>query len=526
MPKIVVFTDRLAYSICKGIIEIDRALPGVEWLVVLSSPRRKISRLVRNQWRNVRRNGWRWLTYQAAEVLKPPSGATRPVEAGAPGADYSRAALEALDRLEILPAEDLHAAATIATVEAFAPDLGLSLAAPILRRPLFSIPRLGTLNLHKGRLPDYRGMPPAFWELWNDEDSVGCTVHWVDDKLDTGPIVGERRVPRERFATLRALQMQLDEVGVELMKDAARAVFEGSASAKPQPAGGRTYLKPTLRQLAALDRKLRDASGERRAKPKDLVKHVAGKAAFPLWRTGLGKSLTPRITVLLYHRVSDEARDNLTVGVEQFDRQMRFVRTQCEPLTIEQVLSQDRITRTSRPRVCVTFDDGYLDNYTHAAPILLRHRVPAAFFVSTGIVATTRRFPHDVVRENPPIPVMSWDQLRAMHRQGFTIGSHSMSHIDCAAETANVVWNELVGSMDDLRRELGVTDTIFAYPYGGRQHMTAERLELVKRAGYVGCLSAYGGTNVRHVDPFNVLRRGIHWEFSDSAFALECLGLR
>ena len=51
-----------------------------------------------------------------------------------------------------------------------------------------------------------------------------------------------------------------------------------------------------------------------------------------------------------------------------------------------------------------------------------------------------------------------------------------------------------------------------------------QRLELVKDAGYAACLSAYGGTNISAVERFNVLRRGIHWEFSDRAFLYECLG--
>jgi peptidoglycan/xylan/chitin deacetylase (PgdA/CDA1 family) len=113
-----------------------------------------------------------------------------------------------------------------------------------------------------------------------------------------------------------------------------------------------------------------------------------------------------------------------------------------------------------------------------------------------------------------------------MRAAGFVIGSHSVSHIDCAAETQERVRSELEKSRADLQRELGLERVIFAYPYGGREHMTAERLELVKQAGYAGCLSAYGGTNVRAVSRFNVLRRGIHWEFSDRALLLECLGLR
>jgi hypothetical protein len=66
----------------------------------------------------------------------------------------------------------------------------------------------------------------------------------------------------------------------------------------------------------------------------------------------------------------------------------------------------------------------------------------------------------------------------------------------------------------------------FAYPYGGEHHMTPERLSDVQAAGYVGCLSAYGGSNIGSINPYNVLRRGIHWEFTEQAFLLECLGLR
>jgi peptidoglycan/xylan/chitin deacetylase (PgdA/CDA1 family) len=108
---------------------------------------------------------------------------------------------------------------------------------------------------------------------------------------------------------------------------------------------------------------------------------------------------------------------------------------------------------------------------------------------------------------------------------GFTIGSHSVTHIDCAAEPEERVRSELAESRDRLADELGIRDPIFGYPYGGRQHMTPQRLELVRQAGYSACLSAYGGSNVARVDRFNVLRRGIHWKFSDRAFLFECLGL-
>jgi peptidoglycan/xylan/chitin deacetylase (PgdA/CDA1 family) len=214
------------------------------------------------------------------------------------------------------------------------------------------------------------------------------------------------------------------------------------------------------------------------------------------------------------------------VGVEQFDRQMALLRAHCHVLTLDQVLATHEVLPSDRPLVAVTFDDGYLDNYTHAAPSLRRHGIPAAFFVSTGLIGQDRRFPHDVRRGNPLIPTMTWPQLREMRDQGFTIGSHSVSHIDCAAESEDIVVAELRESRERLQHELGLSDVVFAYPYGGRQHMTAQRLQCVKDAGYVGCLSAYGGSNIGRIDRYNVLRRGIHWEFTEQAFLFECLGLR
>jgi peptidoglycan/xylan/chitin deacetylase (PgdA/CDA1 family) len=525
--NIVVFTASPNYSVVKGIVEIERGWAGLSWLVLVHRPRKSLRLLMRNQWRNLRRNGWRWIVYQTQDIW------TRLREALDNGGAASRhagskptQALRALGNVRVLEVSDIHSPASIDAVKAFSPDLGLSLAAPILRKSLFGIPRLGTLNLHKGKLPDYRGMPPAFWELWNDENHVGCSIHWVDERLDTGGIVREARIDRQRYSSVRGLQLLLDEVGIGLLREAVGDVLHGTPTRRDQPAGGATYRKPTLAQVAALERKLQLAHGADRSLRNRFVKGVLPRLAFVasgFVRNGL---LKPRITVLLYHRVTDATRDNLTVGIEQFDRQMELVRKHCHVLSLDEVLRTRPIPRSKKPLVAITFDDGYLDNYEHAVPILLRHEIPAAFFVSTGIVAAGGSFPHDLARGNPPIPTMNWAQLRQMYRDGFLIGSHTVNHTDCAAAPQDVVWNELVASRDDLRRELGIEEPVFAYPYGGRENMTPERLALVKQAGYRGCLSAYGGSNIGAIDRYNVVRRGIHWEFPDQAFLFACTGLR
>lgn len=526
---IAVFTGDLGYWVRKGILDIDASVPGLRWLVVVHSPQRTVASVLRSQLRNLRRNGWRWIPHQVADVWhRIARSGSAPGDARYPGSSYDSDRFSAQRNMRILRVADIHGPETLREVEAFAPRLGLSLAAPVLRKSLFGIPKDGTLNLHKGRLPDYRGMPPAFWEFWNGEQEVGCTVHWVDERLDTGPVVLRDSVARETYSSVAGLKLRLDRIGVELMCRAVKNVLAGQPRTAAQSSGGTTYRKPTLRQVAELERRLRAGQPAGGSAVKRVAKDIAACAMYALWCIGAWRLLSPRVTVLLYHRVSDAARDNLTVGVEQFDRQMALLRRHCQVVSIEDIVDWSKIPRSSRPLVCVTFDDGYLDNFENAAPILERHQIPAAFYVSTGIVASERQFPHDIRRGNAPIPVMQWEQLRAMQAKGFSIGSHSVSHISCAQEPEDRVWEELVQSRDDLERELGTAPQriIFAYPYGGRQHMTAPRLELVRRAGYRACLSAYGGSNVGTVDPFNVLRRGINWQFSDAALLLECLGTR
>jgi peptidoglycan/xylan/chitin deacetylase (PgdA/CDA1 family) len=526
IKRIVVFTANWTYSVRKNIVLIDRALPGLTWLILLHSPKKTLRQTVRGQWRNLQRHGWRRLPALASAVrtrlLARPS---RPAPAQSPGGEYTTAALRACPNVRILEVPDIHAPEVLDEIRAFDPDLGLSLAAPLLRPPLFALPRLGTVNLHKGKVPDYRGMPPAFWEMWNEETSVGCTVHWVEEKLDTGPIAATASIECERYATVRGLQLRLDEVGIELMRDVVVEIARGSLPRAPQPPGGKTYRQPTLAQEAALARKIARRSPPEEPFPKKLLKYAIKGTAFAAGIGGLHRVAAPRATVLLYHRVTDSVRDNLTMGVEQFDRQMALLRRHFRIISLVELLNLDAVPRTDRPLVCVTFDDGYLDNYLNAAPILRRHEIPAAFFVSTGIVGTERRFPHDIRRGNPPIPLMQWDHIRELHADGFIIGSHTINHIDCAAEPEEVVRAELEQSREDLSRELGLQQIIFSYPYGGRQHITPERLELVKQAGYIGCVSAYGGSNIGKIDRFNVLRRGIHWEFSDASFLYESLGL-
>ncbi len=524
LARIVVFAGDLSYPNCKNIVAIERALPDLRWLVLVHTPRRTPGKRLRQHWALLRRHGWRHVPHVCAALRSRWQAPCPPAGEGAPGGEFTAQALQVSARVVIQTTSDLHAPDALEAVRRFAPDLGLSLGPPILRKTLFGIPRLGTLNLHKGKLPDYRGMPPAFWELWNGEATVGCTVHWMEEALDAGPIAVETTLEVDRYATVKGLLLRLDELGIALVRDAVVDIAAGRMPRRPQRAGGHTFRRPTLAQVAQLERRLTARLPVRTSWPKALAKHWIRQGAFTAALVARRHAAVPKVTVLLYHRVTDAARDNLSTGIEQFDRQMALLRRHFRMLSLPELLRLEQVPPSDRPLACVTFDDGYLDNYIHAVPILTRHRIPAAFFVATGFIGSTRQFPHDIRRGNAFIPLMTWDQLREMHAEGFTIGSHTVNHIDCAAEPEARVRTELDESRATLARELGLDEIIFSYPYGGRRHMTPERLEWVKQAGYAGCVSAYGGTNAGRIDRWDVRRRGVHWEFADASFLSTAYG--
>ncbi len=96
------------------------------------------------------------------------------------------------NRIHFVP--DIHAEDVLARVRALAPDLGLIYGSPILKPELFELPRFGTLGIHHGQLPEYRGKKTTFWAMFNGEQTAGVTIQRVNAGLDEGEIVKQGEV--------------------------------------------------------------------------------------------------------------------------------------------------------------------------------------------------------------------------------------------------------------------------------------------------------------------------------------------
>jgi methionyl-tRNA formyltransferase len=124
------------------------------------------------------------------------------------------------------------------------PDLGLIYGSPILRPELFEIPKLGTLGIHHGKVPEYRGNKTTFWAMYNGERTAGVTIQKVNKGLDTGQVVKTGEVEAWGRSYLSVVH-DLEALGLDLYIQAILEVKRGVASFKPQAGNkGKLYRNP------------------------------------------------------------------------------------------------------------------------------------------------------------------------------------------------------------------------------------------------------------------------------------------
>lgn len=287
------------------------------------------------------------------------------------------------------------------------------------------------------------------------------------------------------------------------------------------------------------------------------------------------------LLILNYHRIGNRENDPYDPGVfsataEEFDEQLAFLKRHFVLVNLDEAIDfalGKEIRPRPKCRVLITFDDGYLDNYQLAAPILRAHGAQGVFFLPTAmvgscqipwwdriayIVRTARRrafqlsYPTaltvDLDRDGlystlrhvlnlykrpennnpdrflaelqdatggdiPPEGVrrfLDWSEAAQMLASGMAIGSHCHSHTVLSQLPPEVQREEFTLSRALFKKHLGTEVDTLAYPVGQRTSFTQESQRLARECGYRAAFSFYGGiSRAGRVNPYDISRVGV-----------------
>jgi peptidoglycan/xylan/chitin deacetylase (PgdA/CDA1 family) len=296
---------------------------------------------------------------------------------------------------------------------------------------------------------------------------------------------------------------------------------------------------------------------------RELVSGFAAAAGF----TWLLERMPHRavLMILTYHRIGDQDATEydpalFSCTADDLDWQITYLKRRFRMTTLAEVVGllagEDRLTE---PRVLITFDDGYIDNYEVAFPVLRRHGVQGVFFVPTAFAGTSRipwwdqvayivrhsrrprfrleyprREEFDLAADGPARSIqrvlklykdpamrdaarfleelqracdsarpdtaaqrcfLDWNEAREMQRGGMAFGSHTHSHDILSKLPAASQLDELRLSREILEKELGREIDTLAYPVGKPGTFSQETVDALRLAKYRAAFSSCKGFN-------------------------------
>ena len=167
--------------------------------------------------------------------------------------------------------------------------------------------------------------------------------------------------------------------------------------------------------------------------------------------------------VITYHSI-DSSRSAISISETEFRRHMEWLASGRVPVVSLETLVAGSADSDA---IALTFDDAYQNFGRIAADLLRDHGFPATLFAVTARVGGTNAWePSAASGSLPVLPLLDWAGIAAAAEAGVTIGSHGRTHRHLPALEKQELDDEVSGSFDDIRRELGLSPTAFCYPYG------------------------------------------------------------
>jgi len=122
----------------------------------------------------------------------------------------------------------------------------------IIKNTIIELPRNGILSYHHGDMSRYRGMPPAFWELYNNEEYMGVTVQQISAKLDKGKPIIEKSIKISKKDTLKSLHEKAFKQSEDMLYSALLKFKDSSFEPSELHKYGKVYTLPNLSQFLKL----------------------------------------------------------------------------------------------------------------------------------------------------------------------------------------------------------------------------------------------------------------------------------
>ena len=411
---------------------------------------------------------------------------------------------------ELFITRDMHSDEALDFVRHLNADLGLVFGTRILKPALFQIPKQGSINIHKRKVPDYRGGGAVgLWELLDDQKEIGVTVHRVEEKVDVGGVIRSALIPIEPLDDLESLALKADAVGADLIVAAIRDFANGTVTETPQTGPSKLFRSPAAEDLLQMKKRLAarrkgDNNPFRWPAWKLLVKSLlyALPVALRNWRH---RRRGDYPVMILYHHLVSDRPHRFGVSTAYFLRQVNYLLRHYRVVSLSHGVELVRKGGVKVPTVAITFDDGYADNFVNLRAITEESGLPIGYFISTEHISNGREFAHDQLFDEHGFPPNTWEQIEFLQRCGYEIGSHTRNHADCGSTDEEFLRHEIVGSGEDIRRKLGPT-AHFSFPFGLPENISAPAAQIAC-ASYKNVFSAYRGGNF-HAEARRILRRG------------------
>lgn len=191
------------------------------------------------------------------------------------------------------------------------------------------------------------------------------------------------------------------------------------------------------------------------------------------------------VPILMYHYIGnnpnpkDKARDVLEVTPDKFEEQMTYLQKNgYTPINLDTLygIFNHQTNAPAKP-IVLTFDDGYIDFYTTAFPILSKYHFKAVSFIPTGLIGGGY--------------YMNWDQIKQIQQSGLiTFEGHTVHHANLPSLSPDQALKELKEGKETLQSKTGYPVNFIAYPYGFSNGFVEQ---LAKQAGFVGGLGTWYG---------------------------------